>query len=874
MNCRHITALLILTTTLFLGIAFVGPAHAVSPTGYGPESPELNLYYFPDGDSMYSALKAGRIDMDSQVLTPDQIPDAIKDPNIILDAGPKLDLRAWSLNNNATIAALPGKRSVTSDASFRKALWCLTDLRCMDVTQAWVPVAAPSRAWVNKSVEDWVKVNYAYNIQEASEYLDADGFIQRDGLGGRPGPDPNPYYDAAVPGSARYWRGYPSTWPSAGARIDPVVFSARVDDTLRYAASVRLRDTMLMSGIQVNFIAEPFSSAFFRVMIARNYHIYSAAWSVGRFATYLYHWLHTSGWITGGLNCHVSPTSPGYDLCTEPDKRPEDKYDLDYWASKVRYPDTLPDAITAAKNVQSLFVQKYVPFIPLWSTQTFYAYRNLYGVVCMEGIGPVNKYTFMSLRRADGGTPIRVGVMIPIQLNQIYSNWLWEVTPMEQTMDDFYNLQPYDILIEQPGLAQDWTNAPGGPSTMPGTWVDPDDGKTKSMMRYWFLEDPTDGSYGADSPTTHSGDADAEWIKQGTPAQGGGTVLADFAEHWLRGGYEFNSWYYDTEAAGALYTNYRDIKHIECHTGPNVGDNYAEVYFDVFSYWTFTWPWGRHIYAVEPASYDQTLLGWKTSPLSQQETRTFGPMAAGTYLHTRTPTGGGPAIPRRARGTPVEVISMTIDGAPATKATTPHLYDPATGLGANGDYSIVGSSGNGPSIRVFKTVTSSLTVTYWARGDPAGYWPGNTNFQTTLTGTGQYYMTDFQPGAGGYATYKANPHNYMATPWPGEIDWLWYWRTGSQPRDGCYKLDIFDGTYFSAAMHSTGTGEPIPPGGNGPRPPTRYWQPGADVVPLMGEIDINDMAILGANYDKNCSSPYPNIQHPPAGRDVGPGPHP
>jgi len=126
-------------------------------------------------------------------------------------------------------------------------------------------------------------------------------------------------------------------------------------------------------------------------------------------------------------------------------------------------------------------------------------------------------------------------------------------------------------------------------------------------------------------------------------------------------------------------------------------------------------------------------------------------------------------------------------------------------------------------------------------------------------------MTSFLPGAYGYATFKANPHNYMATPWPGEIDWLWYWRTGSQPRDGCYKVDLYDSIYASGALGGDG---------NGPFPPTKYWLPPTDLTAPLGETDIYDIAIFAANYDKNCSSPYPNIQHPPAGRDVGPGPHP
>jgi len=329
------------------------------------------------------------------------------------------------------------------------------------------------------------------------------------------------------------------------------------------------------------------------------------------------------------------------------------------------------------------------------------------------------------------------------------------------------------------------------------------------------------------------------------PAAGGGTVLADFARQWVGGGYEFNCWYFDSEVAGLLWGGYKDQKHIVA----DPAGNYVDVYFDVFSYWSYLWPFGRDIYSDQAASYDHSVLGWKTAPLSTQQTRSFaGPFDDGTYLNELVPISGT-AIPLRAEGTPVEIIEVRLDGVLQTKATTPYLYDPDTGLGAGGDYSMVGTSNDGAKIRFYKDVPagSTLTVQYWARGTPAGYWPGGLNFQTTLIGTGQYYMTSFLSGAGGYATYKANEHNYMQNAPNGEFDWYWYWIAGTQPRDGYYRTDLYDLAYISAADGSSANYIPTP-----------GWQPAADIVPPLAEVNIQDFVAASVNYGKTYSSAYPN----------------
>jgi hypothetical protein len=116
-------------------------------------------------------------------------------------------------------------------------------------------------------------------------------------------------------------------------------------------------------------------------------------------------------------------------------------------------------------------------------------------------------------------------------------------------------------------------------------------------------------------------------------------------------------------------------------------------------------------------------------------------------------------------------------------------------------------------------------------------------------------MTDFLAGAGGWATYKANPHNYMQTPQLGEIDFKWYWFSGPQPRDGYYQVDDLDMDLASYALGSSGN-----------HIPTYNWIPGCDRAPPLGVIDVSDLGMIPPTYLTYWGSPYPNP--PPPFHDV------
>jgi len=781
-----------------MSLAIIQMPLIAQATQHGPRT-DLQIFYYPSSTALYDALKAGEIDLMYQPLTSNQYLDAIADPKILVAPGERLDLRAWSLNNNETIATYPGVRSALSYVEFRKALWRLSDkVYYRDVifgglaVDLPVPIASPSREWWNTSVVNYVNTNLYFSVWEANALLNASGFVYGSTL--------NPSYNAGVPGSARYIRVYPPGHSFAGQNLNATIFYARRDDVTRLAPSRHLRDRMLESGIPVSLLEKTFSECQTPVAYERNYHIYSSRWSVSRFPSYLYGLFHTSLWIPSTVlagNIHVSLTSPPY---------PAMPAEIDAQVEKVWYPTSHADAMKAAKDAQYLLVEKYANMIPLLTRKDNFAYRNLLGVNNMQGTGLENEQTLLNAYRSDDpAKPIRAGQLAPTQVNQIYSSGVYDLSSMNPFMADLMSQAPYSITTDVPRLSQDWSGSPS-------TWFD--GAVEKSKMTYWFRDDPSDGP----------DDSDAEWIEPVT-----GNVLADFTPQWLEGGgYEFNTWYYASETSGGIYGYYRDIHHIRIYSA----EKKAEVYFNVKTFWYipgYVWEHGRFLYSPL----------WKQTPLSTLETRIFV-----EGINATTP--GDLSLPYQTMGAPVEVESLLEDGTRLTKAN---------GLSDN-DYEIVLGR-----VRIYKDIAigARITVTYWARGDPTGYAPGNLyrtdnpHVGQVWLGAGPFYVTDHVSGVGGRTIYKKNPHFFLETPPLGEIDFQWYWIEGGQPRDGYYTVDAADAAKASYAYGSSGTSAP-----------SSNWEAGCDLALPLGSIDDNDVLMVTGASGMSWGSPPPNPPPPPS----------
>ena len=185
--------------------------------------------------------------------------------------------------------------------------------------------------------------------------------------------------------------------------------------------------------------------------------------------------------------------------------------------------------------------------------------------------------------------------------------------------------------------------------------------------------------------------------------------------------FEFTTWYNYQWPEAAHYFDAAYVHHIE------VLDNYTvEVYMNISSVWSL-FDLNYPIIPKQVWTSFQQLAELKTSVFIEG-------------INVTTP--GYLNLTYQDIGAPVTVESVMADGNPLTK------YE---------DYNIEMGK-----IKIYKDLAPGtvLNVTYYARGNPDGAFPGDLPWQDILVGNGPFYITElvdpFNPG--GYIYFKANPY--------------------------------------------------------------------------------------------------------------------
>jgi hypothetical protein len=400
------------------------------------------------------------------------------------------------------------------------------------------------------------------------------------------------------------WIQYNTTHPMAGQDMLPIILYARSDDPqARLIAGQLLRDNMRKAGISVDFRPLPSTGTKPPVMTARDYHIYTGGWSLGRYPTSLYGLYETSHWYPNGADYIAPPCprpSPGISAIDP---------NLDIYCKDVYYTTDIPSAILSSKPAEIIIVNKCVN-IPLWTAASFYAWRTyMLGVVNEMGYGPFNGYTFLNAYKAAGApepTVLRVGInQAPQSGNVLFAQWTYDYAILDRMWEGGITFNPYDLGRDQPWVVQDWT---------PTTWVDPDDASTKTACIFWLRKD-------------------VSWAAPET-----GNYLRPFTAHDI----EFGNMFYYFWSDGWNWDNVADVDHIQI-----IDDYTVEIYFSSVSYWfqyAATYPllpkneWGAKF--CTPTTY--TELG--------------ASYAAGDSLYLNEGAGHGVA----------QVDSITVGGAPYT----------------------------------------------------------------------------------------------------------------------------------------------------------------------------------------------------------------
>lgn len=451
MEKARVICLSLLTTILVVTLLSNVPLAA---SRKGPREDDLVISFYTELAAAYTALTMGTIDMVAGIgwssaldlLDGDGLVDgglytaAVANPNIVLAPVAAANMYEFDLNNNYSIPDYPYWRSPMNYTEMRQAIAFMSNKAfyvgtiCSGLaTIIDQKIAAPYSGWGSPS-----PYPYTYNPTAAKAMLDSK-FPE--------GSTPNPYYDPSNPNSAPYIRTYPVDHPFAGTDLDPLIACVRSDDTRLWQAGCDIVNQMRTNGIPVDQISGSKSALYDRVMGNFNYHLYTSAWTVGRFPPVtLYHLFHSVNAFPYGSN-YVTGVRPG--VPTHPK--------LDQLLHDANYALTYSEAVAATSLATDYWTEICVG-VPLWSDVSYCAYSNkLLGIVNMQGYGPINPFTFMNAYKIDG-TPIRIGLISdPYAMNNVYYGWIYDYLCLDR-MNLYGDLEvpPYNLAADQAGFIKDW----------------------------------------------------------------------------------------------------------------------------------------------------------------------------------------------------------------------------------------------------------------------------------------------------------------------------------------------------------------------------------------------------------------------------------
>lgn len=538
--------------------------------------------------------------------------------------------------------------------------------------------------------------------------------------------------------------------PKEGLDLDPIIICVRSDQAQRLAAGRYLAHQLRMMGIPVSLIEEPKEVLYPKVMVNRDYHIYTGSWSLDQYAvTNGYSMYHSDFWFPGGSN-YVT----GMNEYNQPNYP-----DLDDALEELYSADNMTEAEFWSDITQEIAIEHCIS-VWLYSPVSYYAYRkNLVGIVNMDGYGPVNKYTYLNAYKVDNPEtpedesqePIKIGLPnAPINLNPLYSavnpftpdvNYAgWKV--MDETVyTHLTNKQPYALDIDAPWVTQDWEVT---------EWYDPQDGETKTKVTYWIRKD-------------------VWWHAPVT-----GEEVRKFTAHDV----EFSIWYIYAFDDGWQWHSVMDVHHTTV-----LDDFTIEVYFDVQSMWTVHWIEQIPLFP----KYEYLDLLCKECMCEFLVTEPRFPsdkdiLPCDTILQMISATKFPEGIPL-VEGVDYEVFGT---GAPYYCHNEIHWLRPLL----PGEW---------------------IVFQYWCPDlDPHGYYLAGLDWSLTWYTLGTHYPIEIEPGVGGWALFNCNPTHFLGAPPLGEIDWVWYWVGTTKPRNGYYQINLYDAVLLLKAYCSRGDGVPSP----------------------------------------------------------------
>jgi ABC-type transport system substrate-binding protein len=402
---------------LFLPIMPVMAEETVEKSGPWAEELIFKIYLNPEAE--FLALKTGEINIMDWELQPDDVPDALADPNLETASAP--DLGYYLIDINC-------QRWPTSDVHFRRALAHLVDKPRIvtDVMQGFgyvldSPVPSIMGGWSNPDIR-----TYEFNSELAAAELDLGGFTDTDADGIR-------------------------NDPITGENMAPVIFYIRLDDPNRKQAGEWLAAELKALGVPVEGeLALERSVCGDAVFYSSTgeWNVYTGGWGLGYRPTHLADFYHSrefdpeleTGWR--GYNY------PGFVNST-----------FDYWADLIKSASTFEDVKEAAYICQEIIAEQ-VPGIPMYGFVGVKSYSSEWtGLINAVDGGIKHWHSILNMHPKDQawGGRIEYGVKSDIEtLNPMTANWeyTWEV--LDKIYESPFITNPLDFSENWGWLAESW----------------------------------------------------------------------------------------------------------------------------------------------------------------------------------------------------------------------------------------------------------------------------------------------------------------------------------------------------------------------------------------------------------------------------------
>jgi len=472
--------------------------------------------------------------------------------------------------------------------------------------------------------------------------------------------------------------------------------------------------------------------------------------------------VYEPGFYTNSFYTETYPSLEGLGtvwLCDEP-KSPRHCIGLDmyFYETPEQAYEALKEGDIDAMDCPLTLEQYYeviadptIQLAPSWPGG-WYGYRkNFVGIVSMEGKGPVNKYTYLNAFKVDdAGTaedesqePIQIGLSsTPNSLNPLYcepSSSGWNVMD-EIAYTHLFSLEPYNLAVDNPWAAQDLELS---------TWFDPNDGETKSVIKFWIRKD-------------------AWWHAPVT-----GDLVRQFIAHDV----EFTIWYI------YAFNDCAQWQHVESIHHTNIIDDFTiEVYFDAE---VQDYNLSREMPLLPKYEYldllcKKTCVVFEIAEPVEPSTKMI--FTEDQVIQIINVTKYPEEIPL-IEGVDYEIFAT---GPPDYCHNEIHWLRPLE----PGEW---------------------IKICYWTPDlDPHGYYLANLPWELTWFSLGTHYPIEIVPGVGGYAIFGCARLHFIGAPPLGEIDWKWTWQGTVKPRGGYYQVFLYDAVRLLSAYCSRGDGTPLP----------------------------------------------------------------